>query len=742
MLFALVRMAYLAGDLYQAWLRHRLIIAPITILVCTASLSPLVVLEAGLLDGRLVIRYALGHIVFACFVFALVIATFFALAHSARLSTGVVRSRARYLLFSLSVPIAGVTTTNLVIPLFLGQSYLGYYGPLIALSFLLTTAHAFIRHRFLDVTVVVRGGVTWTLAILAALLPPLLALWLFWPFFSSRLDRLELAALLGGSVLIGLLSVFVRDAAGRALDSYLYRRRTNYPKTLRQASRLLTRVLNLRTLLHFMARAIVDSTGAESVWIFLERTTSELWCVCEYPRTTGPRQSYRLSDRVLEALRDAKEPIFVQGSVEVIGATRDSEGDCEAPSGCQLVLPVISDEVVIAAIVLGAKRSGDPYFSNDIDLLSTLANQAGVAIKNAQLYGQVVLINEYLQNIVATIESGVVAVNQDGQITMFNRAAGLLTARASDDLIGRPLADLPAALADPLRATMTDGRQRVLADIELPRATKSALPIICCTSPLREPSGDLLGAVAVFSDVTPLKELETERRRAERLAYFEALAAGIAHEIKNPLVAIKTFVQLLPRRLHDEQFREQFGRIAGREIGRMEQLLERLRALAQLGRRPRQIVDLRSPIGDALDLLQPRLEEKRILLEWTPDPAAVLVLGDPDELEQLVLNLCQNAMEAMEPGGTLAVRVFRRGDHPTVEVEDSGPGIREDLIGRIFDPFVTTKLHGSGLGLAICSSIVDAHRASIRAANKSGGGGAVFTIEFPKEAPVQAPLNT
>ena len=106
-------------------------------------------------------------------------------------------------------------------------------------------------------------------------------------------------------------------------------------------------------------------------------------------------------------------------------------------------------------------------------------------------------------------------------------------------------------------------------------------PVICTTSPLREPAGAVLGAVAVFSDLTPVKELEAARRRAERLAYFELLASGIAHEIKNPLVSIKTFAQLLPRRRHDDRFVEDFGRIADREIGRMEQLLERLRRLAR-----------------------------------------------------------------------------------------------------------------------------------------------------------------
>jgi PAS domain S-box-containing protein len=408
--------------------------------------------------------------------------------------------------------------------------------------------------------------------------------------------------------------------------------------------------------------------------------------------------------------------------------------------GADLAIPLRDKDGLMGFVLLGPKLSGDAYFSDDIDLLTTLANQAGVAIKNAQLYEQVVLINEYLHNIVGTIETGVIAVNRSEHVTIFNRAAEQLTGLPADSVHGTAIAAVPSVLADPLRAVAADGQQRVLPEVELPRPDGSALPIICLTSPLHDPAGGLLGAVTVFSDLTPLKQLETERRRAERLAYFESLAAGIAHEIKNPLVAIQTFTQLLPRKFQDEQFRERFGRIVAREIARMGHLVDRLRALAKPGGRPHHVLDLRAPITDALELLQPRLEEKRIRTVWMCGNDAEPVRGDRASLEQLFLNLFINALEAMEPGGTLTVRLEHLQDLVVVEIEDTGPGIPEELRARLFDPFVTTKLHGSGLGLAICASIANAHHVRIRVANKSAQPGAVFALEFPAEAmvPVKA----
>src|SRR5205085_9228065 len=275
------------------------------------------------------------------------------------------------------------------------------------------------------------------------------------------------------------------------------------------------------------------------------------------------------------------------------------------------------------------KLSGDPFYQEDLDLLMTLANQAGIAIKNAQLYAAVVVANEYLENIVATLESGVVAINAGGQVTMFNRAAEHLTGLPAEHAKNAGVNVLPACLGNALRATVEDGQPRTQPDVDLPTADgRASRPIICTTSPVRDPGGAVLGAVVVFSDLTPLKELEVERRRAERLTYFQALASGIAHEIKNPLVAIKTFVQLLPRRASEPQFVGEFGRIVGREIHRMERVVDRLRTLAHPGRRPEQAVDVRAPLAEALEFMQATFDEKSVTIDASLGDTPCRGLGD------------------------------------------------------------------------------------------------------------------
>jgi signal transduction histidine kinase len=288
-------------------------------------------------------------------------------------------------------------------------------------------------------------------------------------------------------------------------------------------------------------------------------------------------------------------------------------------------------------------------------------------------------------------------------------------------------------------ASISDGQARTYPEIEVAGSENVIRPMMYMTSPLCDPNASVLGAVGVFSDLTPLKELEIERRRAERLAYFEVLASGIAHEIKNPLVAIKAFTQLVPRRHYDEMFVNEFSRIVGREIERMERLLERLGALSRPARRVPCAIDIRAPMAEALEVMRATFDERGVQVKTSIEDTGFFVLGHHAELEQLFLNLLVNAHEATSPGGTISFEIVHTSQHVVVSIADNGRGIAPEHVERIFDPFFSTKERGSGLGLAICAGIAQMHGARLRAANLPGGGSVVYA-EFPKSQP--APITT
>ena len=675
--------------------------------------------------------YFIGASVFAAMV----------LVRKWRETRGLERSQLSTFLGAIVVSVTGATTANLFHPLVTGQSTYAWLGPYFGLSFVAIIAHAIIRHRFMDLRLVVHRSLTLTIATIVSVIPVAAILFLLGPRLAIHLGLHEIALGSLAILLVALTVPFTHDAASHLLDRYVYRRRANFQRTVRDASGELTRILQVRILARFMEGVIADAIECEGIALYLRRGPVFCRQGDEWRHTNGRFEAPSDFPPVIAAR------LSLHGDIIVADALSEEPCDHGAPSlstglsrlNWALVLPTMSENHVIGAIVLGPKRSGDPYYPQDLDLLMTLANQAGIAIKNAQLYAQVVLANEHLENILGTVTSGVVAVDADGVISMFNHAAEQLTGLAHERAYAQPLAALPALLADALAGTLRDGAARTQPDIDLSDGTITR-PIMCMTSPLRDPDGALLGAVAVFSDLTSVRALEIERRRVERLAYLETFASGIAHEVKNPLVAIKAFAQLLPRRRSDEAFIDEFSRIVTREIARMERLIERLRTLSRPGQRARRVLDVRQPLVDALEFMQPSFEDKDVLVEAALGEIEAPVTGDAGELEQLFLNLLMNANEATPRGGRIAVAVLAGNGRVAVAVADTGPGIPEDALGRVFNPFFTTKERGSGLGLAISAGIADTHGARLRAENVPTGG-ARFTVEFPLTREIPAPVT-
>ena len=477
------------------------------------------------------------------------------------------RARLQYVSAAALITSAGGITTNLLFPLLTGRSSYTWLGPCFGVVFLLLIGHAIVRYRLLDVKFFVHRGLTLVLATAASLLPVALPLLWFWPEPSSSLGSTEwpllVGTLLGGALLVPI----ARRGALRLLDRYLYRAKPDYQPTVQEISKALTQVLDRTALLDLLVTRLTRIVQPEGLAIyFVEDTVGALTS-----RHIAPGEAFPAPDPMPRAVLQA-----LVADREVLEAGERHRFLAEL--GWALVLPLIADDAVIGAIAVGPKLSGDPYYPQDLALLRTLANQAAVAVKNAQLYAEVVLANESIENIVATLNSGVIAINADGRITLFNRAAERLTGLRADQV--RLVSVLPACLGEPLTRAVTDGRVITCPEITLTDGA-STRSIMSTVSPLRDKTGTVLGGVSVFSDLTPLQELEHERRRAEKLNYFESLASGLAHEIKNPLVSIKTFVQLIPLRLGDTRWLGDFSRLVEREIDRIERLLNRL---ATLGR--------------------------------------------------------------------------------------------------------------------------------------------------------------
>jgi signal transduction histidine kinase len=244
----------------------------------------------------------------------------------------------------------------------------------------------------------------------------------------------------------------------------------------------------------------------------------------------------------------------------------------------------------------------------------------------------------------------------------------------------------------------------------------------------------LLELATIFEGAFERANLSAKAQHAEQLATVGLLGASLAHEIRNPLVSIKTFVQLLPTRHQDPVFREKFFRLMSAEVDRIDRLTEQLLELASPHAYNSQLIDLHPILRASLELVAPKAADKRVDLQVDLQAEPDQAYTDPSAVKQVLLNLCFNAIQAMEKQeANRWVRISTRRTAAALEmaVADNGPGIPQEMHARLFQPFQSTKSTGFGLGLAICRDILTGLGGDIRVDPPASGQGATFRVTFP-----------
>jgi two-component system sensor histidine kinase PilS (NtrC family) len=322
------------------------------------------------------------------------------------------------------------------------------------------------------------------------------------------------------------------------------------------------------------------------------------------------------------------------------------------------------------------------------------------------------------QDIVRSLSSGLITTTVEGTVLTANQAAADILRSTPAALAGRAIDTILPGLSALLANARGDLRR---ADLTVPTADDDKT-IGVSASPLRDVRDEIVGCVINFQDLTELKRLEMHARRAERMATVGQLAAGVAHEIRNPMAAISGSIELLRQSPQTSDDDRALMSIVHREVQRLNGLIGDL--LDYANPRPKQTVDfdLASLVRETVQVA--RGDQNFADVELTADTDdSVPVHADPAKLRQVVWNLVRNAADAARSGGK-HVKVEARGtsDGATVRVSDDGPGIPDHMLGRIFDPFVTTKEKGTGLGLATCHAIITEHGGRIDVDTAPGKG--------------------
>jgi PAS domain S-box-containing protein len=382
-------------------------------------------------------------------------------------------------------------------------------------------------------------------------------------------------------------------------------------------------------------------------------------------------------------------------------------------------------------------------------LASNFSHMIGVILGHRreleQQLEEITSLQRYRESLLRTMADGLLSLDLSGRVMTMNPAAlailGLPAGRecqlGSMEGMLKNSGELSALLSALLESPTNLGSR----EVSFSRGEEQAT-LLVAASILHDSLGTPREIILTLHDVTLLKQLEARLRQAERLAALGTLAAGLAHEIRNPLSAIKTFVQLLPRKVSREGFLEKFQRTVPREINRIDGLVEDLLELSKVPKYSFERASLEALLQSCIQLMEETFREARVECILQIEEELPTVWADPGQLVKAVHNLMLNGAQAMPEGGRLDVTA-RSCSPPSIpahlpclngwvkmEFIDHGPGIPAETVKEIFNPFFTTKDKGTGLGLAITHKVITEHRGVIEAGNAPGGG-ACFSVYLP-----------
>jgi len=422
---------------------------------------------------------------------------------------------------------------------------------------------------------------------------------------------------------------------------------------------------------------------------------------------------------------------------------------------CNTAIPLSPQGRLIGILGIGPKITGENISLKEIKQIFLFSNQVGLAIQNLLFYEEMSWHKRYIEKVLENASSGVISIDTEPRIVTCNpRAQKILKLSESSNLIGKDIRSLPSPLADLLFETLNKGISHERKEVYVP-AIRSWLGIN--TSQTRDAEGKVIGSMMIFTDLTPVKELEEEKKKAQKRDFLAQVATRLSHELRNSFVPIKSLAELLPSKYLDEEFQKTLFSVVTQEIERINDLIERLVFFSQPLKLEKTAESLPDLINETLEKAKKRVPpDKDVQMNITCKEETLQIYVDKKAIIEAFENIVANSIEAVEekiakidinceviselPDKT-SIKVEKKiksqqpGQYIKIEFKDNGPGLPEERNSNsIFDPFFTTKNRGIGLGLTISQSIIEEHGGSIVPLSKKGEG-TTMMVYLPRYQP-------
>jgi len=633
----------------------------------------------------------------------------------------------------------------LVIPLLTGSSQSARFTPVAVviwhsvIAYGIATRHIMGIGEFLrrTITVVFLVGFLTVLYILAFHLVQSLPL--------AVGDRQKTVAHVVAAIVVALTlapaNAFLRRGADRLFDDG----HDELSRLLHKGGDLARSITTVDTLFHDFSRLLQESLELSHVCVYL-RSGSRFVLHTRMGAVEGAKEVGE-TDPLLYALQAERYPLL-RDVLRRAGGTplqRKAERSLTRLEA-EAAVALHSKNELVGFLLLGHRQNGRIFGRREEDALMFLGGQMGIAIENATLYTHLQDSRIYNEVLLDNLVTGVVAADTEGRVTVCNREAQrILRLVGTDTIIGRPAAEiLPEPMWGELHASLVSGWDVRDRDLVLRPQAPDEQSVRFATAVFGGEGRIASGVLLVVQDTSAIRKLEEQVRRSDRLASIGTLAAEMAHEIKNPLVCLKTFIQLLPTQYDDPDFRNTFTPLLGNEVERINAIVSQLLNFSRPVKPMLVPLSLHAVLDAAWQLSTQQIKTKGLMFESHYHAGRDRLLGDHCLLGQVFLNLFLNGIDATESGGTLTVstNTIDRSGQPwrhgmqeadawiEVRVSDTGRGIAPEDRERIFDPFFTTKDTGTGLGLSVAHGIILEHQGVIDVESVPGIG-TCFRVLLP-----------
>ncbi len=606
----------------------------------------------------------------------------------------------------------------------------------------LTFGYAIFRYRLMDVDLIFKRGMAYTLAAAAIVALYFAGVAGIAELVHTRVPSSGPYGLMLAIVVTALLFDPVRKWIQNKLDRVFYRTRYDYRRTLIEFGRELSAETDLDKMLTSVVDRLARTLLVDRIAIFLASGDATRF---ELAKSFGMAHISALDFSFLAQPRaeDAVGHIFFENTHLLPRETATAQ-EAIARLDLNYYIPCHVQQKTIAFLGLGKTMQGDFLSSEDVELLETLAGYIGIAIQNARLYASLEQkaaeyerLKDFNENIVESINVGVLAVDLEDCIESWNSQMEVMYALPRSKALGRSLSEVfPAAFLEEFYRVRQNPGIHNLYKFHLGTPAGETRVVNAAIAPLVTRKFNVVGRLVIMDDITGRVELEAQLAQADKLSSIGLLAAGVAHEVNTPLAVISSYTQMLAKQLQRDGPKAALLDKITKQTFRASEIVNNLLNFSRTSGTEFNEVSLNKVITDTLALLEHQFKVARIEVKPELNENLPPIQGNAGRLQQVFLNLFLNAKDAMPGGGVLNVATCN-GECVTVRVSDTGAGIAQEHIHRIYDPFFTTKTsgadgqsRGTGLGLSVTYGIIQEHAGKIRVESRPGEG-TTFTLDFP-----------